>query len=42
MKLTLREMTTLFKDNNIEYIVKNQDNGVAQINLLYRVETSND
>ena len=35
-------MTTLLKDNNIEYIVKNQDNGVAQINLLYRVETSND
>lgn len=40
MRLTLREITTLFKDNNIEYQVKTQDNGVAQINLLYRVETA--
>jgi hypothetical protein len=40
MKLTLREIKTLFKDNGVEYMIKNQDNGVAQINLLYKVETA--
>lgn len=40
MRLTLPELTSLFKANNIEYIIKAENNGVAQINILYRVETA--
>ena len=40
MRLTLRELSSLFKANNIEYVIKTENNGVAQINILYKVETA--